>query len=194
MFRNYLNTAFRNLSRHKIYSGINIFGLALGLAAFWMIVLYVADEVSYDRYNINANRIVRVVQHASWDGGNLNVALTSAPFAPALKTAFPEIENALRIDPEGGGVITYQEKNIKTSDIIFADKSLFSIFSGTFLYGNATAALANPQSIVITQTLANKLFGSVAKALNKTIYFDNHYGNTVTGVIKDIPANFPLTI
>lgn len=192
MFRNYFNTAFRNLSRHKTYSAINIFGLALGLAAFWMIVLYVADEVSYDRYNINANRIVRVVQHASWDGGNLNVALTSAPFAPALKTAFPEIENAVRIDPEGGDVITYEEKKIKASDVVFADNSLFSIFSCTFLYGDATAALANTQSIVITESLADRLFGSAAKALNKTVYFDNHYGNTVTGVIKDIPGNSHL--
>ena len=154
MFRNCFKTAFRNLSRHKTYSGINIFGLTLGLAAFWMIVLYVADEVSYDQYNANASRIVRVAQHASWDGGNLNVALTSAPFAPALKTAFPEIENAVRIDPEGGGVITYEEKKIKTSDLIFADNSLFSIFSCTFLYGDATAALANAQSIVITESLA----------------------------------------
>lgn len=192
MFRNCFKTAFRNLSRHKTYSGINIFGLTLGLAAFWMIVLYVADEVSYDQYNANASRIVRVAQHASWDGGNLNVALTSAPFAPALKTAFPEIENAVRIDPEGGGVITYEEKKIKTSDLIFADNSLFSIFSCTFLYGDATAALANAQSIVITESLAKKLFGSADKARNKTIYFDNHYGNTVTGVIKDIPANSHL--
>ena len=192
MFKNYFKTAFRNLLRHKGYAAINIAGLATGLAAFWMIALYVADELSYDRFNANADRIVRVVQHASWDGGNLNIALTSPPFAPALKAAYPEIEEAVRIDPEGGGVITYEDKKIKADDIIFADNSILKIFSYQFLNGDATTALANPGSIVITESLAKKLFGSVDNASNKTIYFDNHYGNTVTGVIKDIPGNSQL--
>src|ERR1700712_2050105 len=113
MYKNYFKSAYRNLSRHKGYAAINIAGLVFGLSAFWLITLYVADELSYDRFNTNADRIVRVVQHASWDGGNLNIALTSAPFAPALKAAYPEIEDAVRIDPEGGGTITYKEKKIK---------------------------------------------------------------------------------
>ena len=192
MFKNYFKTAVRNLRRYKAYAGINIFALSLGLAACWMIILYITDELSYDRFNANASRIVRVVQHASWDGGKLNVALTSPPFAPALKAAFPEIENAVRIDPEGGGIITYKEKKIKADDIIFADNSLFKIFSYNFLSGNANTALANAQSIVITESLAGKLFSSAEKALNKTLYFDNHFACTVTGVIKDIPGNSHL--
>ena len=192
MYKNYFKSAYRNLSRHKGYAAINIIGLVFGLSAFWIIALYVADELSYDRYNTNADRIVRVVQHASWDGGNLNIALTSAPFAPALKAAYPEIEDAVRIDPEGGGTITFKEKKIKTGDIIFADNSLFKIFTYRFLFGNPSTVFSNPQSIVLTETLAKKLFGTAGDAINQTIYFDNNTGTTVTGVIKDVPANSHL--
>jgi putative ABC transport system permease protein len=189
MFRNYLKTAIRNITRHKGYSIINIVGLTFGLAAFWLIVLYVADELSYDRYNNNANRIYRVAQHASWNGNNVHIALTSAPFAPHLKTTFPEIEKVARINTEGGGVIEYKDKKITAGDIILADSSITNIFSYTFLYGNAATALQKPSSIILTETLANKIFGSTDKALDQTIYFDNNFPNTVTAVIKDIPAN-----
>ncbi len=192
MLRNYFKVAFRNLKRHKGYAAINIIGLVFGLAAFWMIALYVADELSYDRYNKNADRIVRLAQHASWNGGDMNIALTSPPFAPALKTTYPEIEDAVRIDAEGGGVITYHDKKIKAGDMIFADKSIFKIFSYQFLYGDAAIASSEPNSIVISESLADKIFGSAKYALNQTVYFDNNDGNKVTGVIKDIQANSHL--
>lgn len=192
MFSNYFKIAFRNLKRHKGYAAINIAGLAIGLAAFWMIALYVADELSYDRYNENAGHIFRVVQYASWDGNNLRLAPTSAPFAPAMKAAFPEIEETVRIDIEGGGVIETGEKKIKAGDIIFADPSLLKVFSYSFLYGDAGTALANPNSFVITESLAGKLFGSADRAINQTIYFDHKEGCTITAIIKDIPANAHL--
>ena len=192
MIKNYFKIAWRNLLKNKTYSLINIAGLTLGLAAFWLIVLYVADELSYDRYNANADRIVRVVQHTRWNGNDLHEAPTSPPFAPALKAAFPEIEDAARIDVEGGGIITYKEKNIKQDDIVFADKSLLKIFSYDFLYGTPANSLSKPQSIVINESLAKKLFGSAEKAFNRTIFFGNNFPNTVTGVIKDIPANSHL--
>src|SRR5664279_716132 len=97
MLINNLRSAYRNLKRHKIYACINVFGLAVSLAACWLIVLYIKDELSYDRFNVNADRIVRVAQHSTWEGGNMHIALTSAPFAPALKQAFPQIEDAVRI-------------------------------------------------------------------------------------------------
>ena len=88
MLINNLRTAYRNLKRHKIYSFINVFGLAVSLAACWLIVLYITDELSFDRFNKKADRIVRVVQHESWDGGNMNIAVTPAPLAPRLKHNF----------------------------------------------------------------------------------------------------------
>ena len=192
MFKNHLITALRTIRRNKIFSGINILGLALGLAAFWLIVLYIADELSYDRYNANAERIVRVVQHSRWSDNDLHLALTSAPFAPALKTAFPEIEDAVRINTEGGGIITYGDKNIKQGDIVFADKSLLHIFSYDFLYGDAGSALNQPSAVVITNSLALKLFGSAEKAFHQTIYFDKQFPSTITAIIKDIPGNSHL--
>ena len=192
MIKNYFRTALRNLQRHKGYAAINIFGLACGLAAFWMIALYVADELSYDRYNLNARRIARVVQHARWNDNEMNEAPTSAPFAPALKSYFPEIEEATRIVTEGGGLITYNGKTINAGDIFFADSNVFDVFTWPFLYGDPKTALTSPQSIVLTQGLAVKLFGGAEKALSQTIYFENNFPNQVTGVIKDIPQNSHL--
>ena len=97
MIKNYFKTAWRNLYRNKVYAIINIAGIAIGLAAFWLIALYVADEFSYDRSFANSDRIYRVAQHASWDAGKMNIALTSGPIAPGLKNAFPEIEDATRL-------------------------------------------------------------------------------------------------
>src|SRR5882757_7306849 len=106
MLKNYFAVAIRNLVRHKTFSVINIGGLAIGLAAFWMIALYVGNEMSYDNYHANANRIYRFVQHASWDGGKMNIAVTAPPFAPAMKADFPEVQETVRFDAEGGGTIT----------------------------------------------------------------------------------------
>lgn len=192
MLRNYCKTAIRNITRHKGYAAINIVGLMFGLAAFWLIMLYVADELSYDRYNSHADRIYRVAQHAAWNGNNMNVALTSPPFGPHMQAAFPEIESTVRINMEGGGTIEYGDKKIDANDMIFADSTLTRVFSYTFLYGNAATALQKPSSIILTESLADKLFGSADKALNQTIYFENHFPNTVTAVIKDVPSNSHL--
>lgn len=193
MFRNYFKTAWRNLSRNKVYAAINIGGIAIGLAAFWLIALYVSDELSYDRSFTNANNIYRVVQHSTWQGGSINIALTSPPFATAFKNDFPEVEAATRINLEGGGVIKYGDKIIKQNDICVADNSLFKIFDYHFLFGDATTALAQPQSIVITQSLAQKIFGDASKAINQTILFgSDNYPNKITGVIDDMPQNSHL--
>jgi putative ABC transport system permease protein len=193
MINHYFKTAWRTLSKNKIYAAINISGIAIGLAAFWLIALYVADELTYDTSFANSNRICRIVQHARWQGGSMNVVPTSAPFATAFKTDFPQVEDAVRIDVEGGGVIHYGEKTIKQNDICFSENSFFKLFDYHFLYGNPNTALSQPQSIVITESLANKIFGDPSKAINKTILFgSDNYPNKVTGVIKDMPQNSHL--
>jgi putative ABC transport system permease protein len=192
MIKNYFKTSWRNLKRNKTYAAINILGMAVGLAAFWMIALYVSDELSYDRSFANSSRIYRVVQHASWEGGSLNIVPTSAPFAPSLKSDFPEIEDAARIDLEGGGVISFGDKTFKQGDICFTDNSFFKVFDHTFLYGNAATALLQPSAIVITETLAKRIFGDESKAIGKTIQFDGNNPVSITGVVKDLPANSHL--
>lgn len=192
MIKNYFKIAWRNLWKNKIFSLINISGLTIGLISFLLIALYVGDELSYDRFHKNGDRIVRVVQHARWGSNDLHQAPTSAPFAAALKAEYPEIEEAIRILPEGGGIIGYNDKKINASDIFFTDKNIFSVFTCPFLIGDPKTALASPQSIVITESLARKLFTSPEQAINQTVFFENNFPNKITGVMKDIPGNTHL--
>src|ERR1700761_7086539 len=193
MIQNYFKVAWRNLNKHRFFSLVNICGLAIGMAAFWIIALYVTDELSYDRYNEKADRIFRVAQHGKWSTGGFDLAITSAPYAPALKTDYPEVEDAVRVDMEGGGKLTYGDKQIVANDISYTDNAIFNIFTYHFLDGDPQTALAKPKSIVLTKTLAVKLFGDVSSAIDKTIHFENKEVNTVTGVIDDVPANSHFT-
>ncbi|HEY4207101.1 MAG TPA: ABC transporter permease, partial [Puia sp.] len=192
MLKNYFTIAYRNLKKHKVFSLVNIVGLAVGLAVFWLMALYIADELSFDRWENNADRIYRVVHSAEWPAGKFRLAPTSAPFAPALKKDFSEIEETARIDPEGGGTILYQDKKIQAGDIFFADNSFLTIFQLSFLAGDSREALSKPNSIVLTRTLAEKIFGNVEDALGKTITFQPDVPAQVTGIIEDIPANSHL--
>jgi len=193
MIKNYFIVAFRNLKRNKLFSLVNIGGLAIGLAACWMIALYVANETSYDNYHANAGRIFRVVQHGNWSGGNFNLAVTPPPMAAAFKNEYPEIEQTVRFNAEGGGTISYNDQRLQVGDMLFTDSTVFKVFSYHFLYGDPNTALNKPQTIVLTKTLAKKLFGDAAAALNKTISFGNNFGNLVTGVIDDVPVNSHFT-
>jgi len=188
MILSYFTVALRNLLRHKLFSAINIGGLAIGLAAFWMIALYIGYELSYDRYQPNADRIFRIAQHAEWDGGTFHGAITPDPYAAAMKADFPEIEETVRIDIEGGGTFRADGKEFRAGDILFADKTFFNVFSYDFIYGNANAAFAKPKSIVITRSFAKTIFGDASRALSKALEFGSD-SYVVTGVIEDVPAN-----
>ena len=193
MIQNYFKTAWRNLIRNKIFSVINIGGLALGLTAFWLIALLVADDLSYDRYHKKADRIFRLVSHGKWDGGSFDITGTSGPTAGALKNDYPEVVQTTRLDAEGGGIISYEQKRLIINDIFFADSSFFSVFSHHFLAGDPNTSLSKPESIVLTKDLAINLFGSVDAALNKIIHFQNNLPNMVTGVIDNVPGNSHFT-
>src|ERR1700760_3818926 len=193
MIPNYFKVAWRNLNKHKFFSLVNICGLAIGVAAFWIITLYVTDELIYDRYNEKADRIFRVVQHGKWSTGGFDLAITSAPYGPALKADYPEVEDAIRVDLEGGGKITYNDKQFTANDIAFTDNAIFNIFTYHFLEGDSNAALSKPNCIVLTKTLATKIFGDASSAIDKTVYFDANDPWTVTGVIDDVPANSHFT-
>jgi len=192
MLRNYIKIALRNLWKNRLFSSLNIIGMGTGMAAVALMGLYIAHELSYDRFHAHADRIVRVVHYATWPGGNLKLAPTSAQFAAALKNDYPEVEKTVRISTEGGGQITYRDKKIDANDIFFTDKAVFDVFTFPFLYGNSATALSRPESIVLTKTLAEKLFGDAAKAVGQQIEFSNHFVNTVTGIIADVPNNSHL--
>jgi putative ABC transport system permease protein len=192
MIQNYLKIALRNLLKNKVYSFINIGGLAVGFTVFCLIALYVADELSFDSFHTKKDTIVRLVHHAEWEGGEAHHAVTSAAFAPALKAEFPEIKEAIRILPEGGGVVSFKDKTVKAGNVVFTDKGIFDVFSFPFVAGNPKTALAEPNTIVINETLAKNIFGDAKSALNQTIVFDKTVANKVTGVMKDIPGNSHL--
>jgi putative ABC transport system permease protein len=189
MIRNYLKIAWRNVLKHRAFSLINIIGLAIGIAAFGLIALYVTDEWSYDKQNAKADLIFRVVQHGQWPGGKFDLAVTSPPYAPTLKSEFPQVADACRINAEGGSKIVYNEKTINEGSMLFADNSIFHIFTYRFLSGEAANALAQPNSIVLTESLAKNIFGDdISSAVGKMLQL----GGTptqVTGVIADVPVN-----
>lgn len=192
MLFNYLKISIRNFRNQRLFSGLNILGLGIGIAAVWLMVLYVADELSYDRFHAKADRVFRVTQEAEWATGSFKLAPTSAPFAQALQNEYPEIEKTVRISAEGGGKIRFGEKQVDAHDIFFTDASVFDVFSYPFLYGNPATALREPQKIVLTKTLATNIFGDASKAMGQTVFFSNNYPNVVTGVIDDVPANSHL--
>ncbi|MBS1602262.1 MAG: ABC transporter permease [Bacteroidetes bacterium] len=193
MIKNYFLIAWRNLRKNKIYSAINIVGLAIGLAVFWLMTLYVADELSYDRYSPNAGRIYRVTHSGQAGGNSFNLAITPSSFAPTLQNDYPDIEAAARIDAEGGGTLSCGDKKIRRNDILAVDNSLLHIFRFPFLYGDAENALATPGSIVLTRTLAEQLFGNADNALGKIVVLDNELPSRVTGVMQDPPSNTQLS-
>lgn len=187
MLKHYFITACRNLKRYSIFSFINISGLAMSFTAVWLIALFVAHELSYDRYHQKADRIYRMVSHGKWGAEKFDITGTPGLAAAALKKDFPEVEDAIRVHPEGGGIISYEDKNIKEDAILLADPAFFSIFTYRFLAGNIHA-LEKPNSIVLTRSLAAKLFTDPLSALNKTVQIDKSL-QTVTGVIEDVPDN-----
>ena len=192
MLKSYLRIAWRNLQKNKVYSAINIAGLAIGLSVFWLMSLYIADELSYDRSSANANRIYRVTHTGTWSGGSFKLAITPATFGPALQKDYPEIEAAARVDAEGGGTLVYGDRKIEAGDMMMADNSLLTVFRFPFLYGDPVNALATPHSIVLTRTLAEKLFGNSEDALNKSVTIEHDVPSQVTGVIEDQPENSHL--
>jgi putative ABC transport system permease protein len=191
MFKNYFKTAWRNLMRQRLFSFINITGLALSLAAVWLIAIFVAEELSYDRYHKNADRIFRLASHGQWGEEKFDITGTSGRLAEALKNDLPEVEDVVRLDREGGGIVRYGDKKIKDDAIFYTDASFFKVFTYKFLAGN-TMALAKPNTIVLTKSLATKLFSHPLDAINQTVYLDEHPG-IVTGIIEDVPKNSHFT-
>jgi len=187
MFKNFFKTALRNVMRQKVFSFINIAGLALSLTAVWLIALFVADEWSYDRYHEKADRIYRLASHGQWGEEKFNVTGTSGKLAEVIKSDFPEVEEVVRLDAEGGGMVVYGDKKLKENAIFFTDATFLKIFTYKFLAGDANA-LSKPNCVVLTRSVAAKLFADPSKALNKTVNLDNT-PTLVTGVIEDVPHN-----
>ena len=188
MIKNYLKISFRNLWKNKAFSAINILGLSIGIATCLLITLFVMDELSYDKYNDKADRIYRVNVDLKFGGADQKFAVASAPMAFTMVKDYPQVENAVRFRNYGPSLVKKGEQNIKEERIIFADSTLFAVFTLPMLQGNPRTALTEPNTVVITKTIADKYFGSV-NAVGQVMRFDNQNNFKVTGVIKDVPEN-----
>lgn len=186
MFRNYLKTAFRNLGKNKLYSGINIIGLTVGLTACLLIGVFIDHELSYDKFNKNADKIVRVTMEYSSAGTVNSVATTGTKVGPQFKRTFPAVEEYTRMFITHG-VVKYGEKVFDEQRILCADDALFKIFSFNIIEGEASTALNAPDKIVLTRSMAKKYFGNES-GINKTI---TAFGKEmkVSAICEDIPQN-----
>lgn len=186
----YFKIAWRNIRKNKLFSFINIFGLSLGIATCFIIMLYVQDELSYDRFNRNADNIARVVFKADINGGKINESVTMPPVAQTMKRDFPEVQDATRLFFYGSPKILYKDNVYKDDRLAYADPNFFSIFTLPMMEGDAKTALLRPYTVVITQSMAKKYFGTenaVGKVI--TLTSDDKQPYIITGVIKDIPVN-----
>jgi len=187
MLQNYLKVAFRTFIKNRSFSLINIAGLAIGICTCILISLYVLDEVSYDRFHANADRIYRVTEQLHLPTENRHQTVTSPPMAPALQQAFPEVLKTVRLS-FSSRTISYKENKFYDTRLLYADSAMFQIFSFPMIEGNPDKALTEPYSIVLTEKAAKKYFGN-EDPLNKVMALSDTLTLTVTGVIQNVPAN-----
>jgi putative ABC transport system permease protein len=186
MFRNYFKTALRNLVKNKFYSLLNLTGLAVGLATCLLIFLYVSDELSYDRYNKNADRIYRVNNEVKFGGNYFDIAQAPAMMGAVMVREIPRIAQYTRLRWYGSVLVKKGNENISEGRVGYADSTFFDIFSIPVIAGNPKTALVDPHSIVITETRANKYFGNT-DAVGKSLVINDTGIYKVTAVIKDVP-------
>ena len=186
-----LSYAIRVLLRNKFYSFLNIFGLAIGLSVAIIILLYVQDDLSYDKHHVNHDQIYRLESKFKINGKDDEFALSSLVLAETMKMEFPEILNFARFQSAGRQLFRVDGRSIYQDNVYFADSSTFSMFTHEFVSGNPETALKEPSSIVLTETSAKKFFGN-EDPMGKILKTDNNTFS-ITGVIKDLPDNLHLT-
>ncbi len=186
MIRNYIKIALRNLSRHKGYSLINIAGLAIGMACCILILLWVQDELSFDRFHENADSIYRVIQDIKFSDHSTTWAITQGPLGPSLKEDFPEIVNFTRVTGRRFR-LAYQDNSF--DEVLgMADGSIFEMFTFPLIEGDPQTALSDPHSIVLTEEMARKYFGD-EHPIGKVLKADDEYDFLVTGILEEFPLN-----
>lgn len=188
MFKNYLKVALRNIKRHKGYSFINIAGLAIGMACCLLILIWVLDELSYDKFHENAPDLYRVEENQYYSGRVYHVTVTPYPLAPALIEEIPEIIDATRVVWVGGQLLRYGEKTFFENNVRAVDPSFFRMFTFPFVKGDSDTALDDPFSVVISEELAEKYFGD-EEPIGKVFSANNKFDFKVTGVMKNVPHN-----
>jgi len=189
MLKNYFLIAIRNLKNYKGYSLINILGLSIGIACCVIIMLYVRNEMSFDEYHEKSDRIYRIEYSGRFGENEINNVRTPADWAPALKNDYPAIENFVRLKPpRSRWMLKYEDRLFFEKGFVFADSTIFSVFDFELVRGNPKDVLKAPNSVVLTEEMTQKYFGS-EDPIGKTILLDNKHIITVSGIMKQIPRN-----
>ncbi len=185
MLRNYVIIALRNIRRNLSYAVLNILGLTLGIASCLVIFLIVRNELTYDNFS-KADRIYRVTLNAIDFNSNVSLAI-----APAMRTDFPQLEQVTQVMYGNNILVKVNNRRFREKDFAFADEQFTSVFDYKWLAGDPKTALKEPNTIVLTETLAKKYFGDDSP-MGQVIRIDNQLTAKVTGVIKDVPGNRSL--
>lgn len=189
MFKNLLKISLRNLVKDKAYSSINILGLTIGITCSLFLLLYILDELSYDRYHKNADNIYRIVSNVKEPDDAFTWAVVQMPLAEELRDNYPEVENAVRFVGMNRNLYKNGDKQFYETDFFLTDSTVFDMFSYEFLAGDPATALDHPFSVVLTEATALKYFDTPAAALNQSLVNQQDENFKVTGVIKDVPLN-----
>jgi putative ABC transport system permease protein len=198
MIKNYLKTAWRNLAKYKVFSTINIMGLAIGMAACLLILQYVSFKLSFDQFNPNVKDIYRVANDRYQSGKLIqHGTITYSAIGRAMDDDYEEVINHTRVVPNGGAILTYNDKKIPEADVFFAENSLFKIFNYPLVAGDTATVLEQPYTVLVSETLARKLFdiknGDYQQAMGKTVKVGtDSMPFQVQGVLKDVPQNSHL--
>jgi len=188
MFKNYVKIALRNFLKHKGFSFISIFGLAIGVACCLLIVLFVLDEISYDQHHKKADQIYRVGIRGFVNNTLFHGVVTCSPMAQTLVNEFPEVTAATRLRNFGFPVFRYEDKVFSEEKVFWVDQSFFDVFTISFIKGDPKTALAQPNTIVLTRSMALKYFGD-EDPIGKSLNADKQRDYLVTGVVEDVPHN-----
>ncbi len=191
MFKNYIKIAFRNIIKNKVYSFINITGLAIGIAGSLLILVYVAGQLSYESMHENRDRIVRVSVQFGKDDASMTLAGAMPALGPAAAANIPDVKSAVRFRADQDAKIKIGDKIFTEHNFFFADSNVFNVFTFPLIEGNKETALNNPTSIVISKSTAEKYFGDV-DAVGKTLTYNGKYNFIVSGVMMDVPENTML--
>jgi putative ABC transport system permease protein len=191
MFKNYIISALRNISKNPFYAILNIVGLTVGLAAFIFILVYVLDEISYDKHNVNHSRIHRLESDFEIGSKHDKFAIVPIPMGAALKLEYPEIESFVRFTGLENALFTYEEKEYYEDDFYYTDSTVFDVFTNEVILGNLDKSLVEPNTVVLTKTTANRYFG-LDNAIGKVIKTGRGRQFKVTAVVDDLPENSHL--
>jgi putative ABC transport system permease protein len=187
MFRNLLKTALRHIRKHSGYSLLNILGLTIGITSALFLIIYITDEVSYDRYHEKADRIYRVSSKITEPDDQFTWIVAQIPFGPQVIKDYPEVQSFVRFIQMDRALYKYEDKEFNEENFYFADSTLFDIFTYKVIKGDARAAVMEPKKIAITQKIAERYFGNT-DPIGKTLTSGNNTYE-VTGVLEDVPTH-----